>query len=34
MVSFSLQKKKKQGSDLLVLPGCGRRLETNDTNKN
>jgi hypothetical protein len=32
---FSLEKKeKKQGSDLFVLPGCGRRLETNDTNKN
>ncbi len=31
---FKKKKKKKQGSDLLVLPGCGRRLETNDTNKN
>jgi hypothetical protein len=31
---FFFAKKKKQGSDLLVLPGCGRRLETNDTNKN
>jgi hypothetical protein len=32
---LKLKKKiKKQGSDLLILPGCGRRLETNDTNKN